>query len=161
MAKDTEEEFENITNASQLLAAPDLRWEWVPLRGVKTTSGKTPRVRAYELTLREYNECIDGLRVRNKDGVQVDTNTRDQDVNLLAWTIRDHNRNRLWQTAEEANAQIGSWGKALTDQLIYAVNRVNASVSDEVVEGNSEGGPSDTPPSDSPGTSKSGTSTDS
>src|SRR5665213_244122 len=50
-----EEEFENITNPSQLLAAPDLRWEWVPLRGVKTSSGKTARVRAYELSLREYN----------------------------------------------------------------------------------------------------------
>lgn len=127
---EVEEEFEDISNASQFTGVPKLGVRPAILKGVPTRSGKSPRVLVHELTIREHEEML----AENRE------NPKHADINLLAWCTRDRNRNRLWHTADEANAQLGAWGLSYKGILQAAIDKVHGPTEDEA-QGNSEGAP--------------------
>lgn len=102
----------------------------------KTQSGKAARFLVWELTAADYADFLESGRVY-KDGVLKRYETKTEDVRFLAFTIRDQHGNRLWNTAAEANAQLGRLGKATLNLLLNAANAVNTA-SPASAEGNSE-----------------------
>lgn len=156
------DEFDFITNASQIqsVTTEDLPFKVVPLKGLKSRKGRTPKVRVYAITAGDYSDYLESTRVY-RDGAIVGSDFKDDDLKLLWWCLRDVNHNQIWGSVGEAVAQLRTWPRPVTVALRDAVNEINALLPDEVVEGNSEGGQSDSPPSDSAPTSGSGTSTDS
>lgn len=135
------DEFELVTNARQLAAAPPLRQEKVTVTDWKTTSGKAARFLVWELTAVDYADFVESGRVY-KDGVLKRYDNKDEDVRFLAYTVRDQNNNRLWPTVDAAKAQLGQLGKASLNLLIAASNRVNSARSSSA-EGNSDATPTD------------------
>lgn len=138
-------EFELVTSIRQLAAAPSLRKEPVTLADWKTVSGKAARFLVWELTAADYAEFLESGRIY-KDGVLKRYETKTEDVRFLAFTIRDQHGNRLWNTTEAANAQLGNLGKATLNLLLNAANAVNTA-SPASAEGNSEETPSGSSPS--------------
>lgn len=124
---DDEPEFELVTSARQLTAAPPLRTEMVTLDEWKTASGKSARFMAWELTAADYADFIEAGRVY-KDGLLLRYDNKGEDVRYLAWCLRDTNNNRLWPRSEDAAVQLGPLGKASLNFLLNAANRVNAPI---------------------------------
>jgi hypothetical protein len=144
MSKHDEDEdldFELVTSARQLAPPPPLRKEKVTLTEWKTTSGKPARFLLWELTAAQFAEFMESGRIY-KDGVFKRYDTKDEDLRFLAFTIRDHNGNRLWNTVDAAKGQLGHLGKASLNLLLNAANAAN-SPKEAAEEGNSEETPSD------------------
>ena len=137
-------EFELITNTKQLGAAPKMRHTMVSVPEWKTQSGKAARFMVWELSAADYIEYIDSGRVY-KDGTIKRYDLRDEDIRLVAHTVRDQHGNRIWTSTEAAKQQLGPLGKSSIDRLLKAANEIN-SVRSEDTEGNSDGTPSDSSP---------------
>lgn len=141
---DDDLDFELVTSAKQLSAAPPLRSETVTLKDWKTQSGKAARFKVWELTAATYADFLESGRVY-KDGTLKRYDVKDEDIRLLAYTVGDQHGNRLWNTVEAAKAQLGPLGKANLDVLLKAANGVN-SVQQADTEGNSDGTLKDSSP---------------
>jgi hypothetical protein len=133
---DDDDDFELITSARQLAPPPPLRKEAVTLKEWKTTSGKPARLLVWELTGADYSEFIESGWTY-KDGVRKKYDNKDEDIRFLAFTIRDHNGNRIWHSPDAAKGQLGHIGKATLNLLLNAANKVNTPP-DASAEGNSE-----------------------
>lgn len=137
--KDTngaELDFELITNFKQLAPPPPLRKEKVVLADVKTVRGKPAGFFCWELSALDYSEFQETTRVY-VNGSLDSISLKNEDMKYLAYTVRDANNNRIWNTVEEAIAQLGQFGRSVTNQLVAASNRVNSS-NYTSAEGNSE-----------------------
>jgi hypothetical protein len=141
---DDELEFELITNPNQLGSAPPMRNMPVQLPDWKTQSGKAARFLVWELSAADYIEYIESGRIY-KDGAVKRYDLRDEDIRLVAHTVRDQHGNRIWKSTEAAKAQLGPLGKSSIDLLLKAANDIN-SVRNEDTEGNSDGTPKDSSP---------------
>jgi hypothetical protein len=141
---DDDLDFELVTSAKQLAAAPPLRHEKVTVADWKTTSGKAARFLVWELTAAVYAEFLESGRIY-KDGALKRYDVKDEDVRLLAFTVCDQHGNRLWSTVEAAKTQLGGLGKASLNLLLNAANEVNSAKPTDT-EGNSGGTPSDSSP---------------
>jgi len=138
---DDDVDYELVTNARQLAPPPALRKEPVIVADWKTVSGKAARFLVWELTAADYAEFLESGRVY-KDGVLKRYDVKDEDIRLLAFTVRDQHGNRLWNTVEAAKSQLGALGKASLNLLLNAANEVN-SAKPGSAEGNSDETPSD------------------
>jgi hypothetical protein len=136
VVEDDDLDFELVTSARQLAAPPPLRKEKVTLEEWKTTSGKPARFLLWELTAAQWAEFMESGRVY-KDGVFKRYDTKDEDLRFLAYTVRDQNGNRIWNTVDAAKGQLGHLGKASLNVLLNAANTVN-SAKEAAEEGNSE-----------------------
>jgi hypothetical protein len=123
---DDEPDFELVTSARQLGAAPPLRKEAVTVDGWFTPSGKLVRLTVFELTAMEYGEFIEEGRTY-KDGAIVAYDSKGEDIRFLAWCVRDPNNNRLWPKSADAVPVLGSLGRTTLNVLMAAANRVNRS----------------------------------
>jgi len=121
---DGELDFELVTSARQLAAAPPLRREAVTVPEWMTTSGKTARLMVWELTALDYGDFIEEGRTY-KDGAIVSYDSRREDVRFLAWCVRDQHNNRLWAKSEEAFPVLGQLGRTTLNVLMAAANRCN------------------------------------
>jgi len=140
---ESEIDFELVTSARSLGAAPKLRRERVILPEVKTKSGKAAAFLCWELDALEYGEFQDSSRVY-KDGEHVGNSAKNEDLRFLAFTLRDGNGNRLWSNLEDAKSQLGKYGKSVTSKLMVASNKANFGDRDEPsAEKNSEATPAD------------------
>lgn len=139
---DDDIDFELVTNANQLAPPPPLARERVILPGWKTTSGKAVGFFVYELTALEFGEFQDSTRVYD-GGAFTGITLKNEDLKLLAFTVRDANGNRLWNTTESAVAQLGRFGQASINLLVAASSRMNQKADRASAEGNSEPTPSD------------------
>lgn len=140
--KKDELEFELITSARQLAPAPDLRKEVVTVSEWLTTSGKPARFMVWELTGAEWAEFMESGREYTKEGVFKRYDSKDEDMRFLAHTIRDQHRNRIWQSVDAANGQLGHLGRTSLLQLLSAANLANSPKAASA-EGNSEETPTD------------------
>lgn len=135
-------EFELVTNLKQLSTPPPLRKEAVTVSEWKTRSGKSARFLLWELTAADYAEFLESGWTLNKDGSRKRYDNKTEDVRFLGYTIRDASGNRIFNTADAANSQLGSLGKATLNLLMNAANRVNMAKESDT-EGNSDETPSD------------------
>jgi hypothetical protein len=138
---DDDLDFEIVTNASQMAPPLPLRRERVILRNVHTTAKKLAAIWQYELNALDHNLFQETGRVYVNGDLQGVT-MKNNILRFLAFTSRDPNGNRLWQTVEEAIAQLGKYGKTDIDLLLDAANRVN-SPNPASAEKNSESDPTD------------------
>lgn len=118
-------DFELVTNARQLAAAPPLRNEAVVVPEWMTTSGKVARLMVWELTALDYADFMEEGRTY-KDGVVVSYDARREDLRFLAWCVRDQHNNRIWAKSEEAFPVLGPLGRTTLNVLMSAANRVNS-----------------------------------
>lgn len=141
---DDDIDFELVTNANQLAPPPPLARERVILPGWKTTSGKAVGFWVSELTALEFGEFQDSTRIYD-GGRFTGITLKNEDLKLLAFTVRDGNGNRLWHTTESAVAQLGRFGQASIDLLVAASSRMNQRKNEDQAsaEGNSAPTPTD------------------
>lgn len=135
-------DFELVTNANQLAPPPPLNRERVILPDWRTSTGKVAAVWVYELTALEFGQYQNSLRVYT-DGRFVGINLEHDDLKLLAYTVRDGNGNRLWNTAQAVIDKLGQYGQASIDLLTAASNRVQKKQDPASAEGNSAETPTD------------------
>lgn len=122
---DGEPEFELVTSARMLAAAPPLRREAVTVPEWMTTSGKVARLMVFELTALDYGDFIEEGRTYNKDGAVIAYDSRREDLRFLAWCVRDQHNNRLWPKSEDAFPVLGQLGRTTLNVLMSAANRCN------------------------------------
>lgn len=121
-----------------------MRHTMVTIPEWKTSTGKGAKFMVWELSAADYIEYIESGRVY-KDGTVRRYDLRDEDIRLIAHTVRDQHGNRIWTSTESAKSQLGHVGRASISLLLQAANEIN-SVRSEDEEGNSEGTPKDSSP---------------
>jgi hypothetical protein len=141
---DAEVDYEVVTNASQLDAPPPLLKELVVLPEWKTRNGKASAFWVWELTAAEHGEYAVSDRVFDENGQVIRFKRTGNDLRFLSYCVRDASGNRLWNTLEKAETELGKRGKSGINKLTAVANKLNyegASSADEAVasaEGNSE-----------------------
>lgn len=138
-----DDDFELISNFKQLGDPPVLRKEGVTITDWKSkSSGKPVRFLLWELTSAEYAEFLESGWTYNKDGSRKRYDNRTEDMRFLGYTIRDQHGNRIFTTADSANAVLGGLGKSTLNTLMAVANKVNMA-KDADSEGNFDETPSD------------------
>lgn len=143
MSKDAE--YAVLSSASQLDEPEPLNKELVAVPGWKDKrSGKPIHVWVWELTAAEHGEYSVSDRVFDEHGQVVRFKRGGHDLRFLSYCIRDAAGNRIWNTLEKAEAELGRRGKSAINKLTAVANKLNyegADSEDEAVasaEGNSE-----------------------
>jgi hypothetical protein len=141
---DASDDFELITSIRQLAEPPPLRTKTVTLPDWKTQKGKSARFLVWELTALGFADYLESGRTYTANIARYDA--KDEDIRLVAHTVRDQHGNRIWNTTDSAKTQLGPLGKSSLNLLLNAANEVN-SAKPSSAEGNSEPTTSDSSPS--------------
>lgn len=123
MADSEDVEFEFISSARQLGPPPKLRTKLVDVPDWVTPKGKGARFLVSEVTQGDYVDYVESGRTY--EGNVARYSAADDDVRLLAFTVRDKNGNRIWPTIEAAKAQLNPVGKSCLNLLLNAANEIN------------------------------------
>lgn len=137
-------EYAVLTNAGQLAEPEPLNKELVVVPGWKNRKGNQVAVWVWELSAAEHGEYAVSDRVFDENGQVVRFKRTGHDLRFLSYCIRDANGNRIWNTLEKAEAELGRRGKSAINKLTAVANKLNyegADSEDKAVasaEGNSE-----------------------
>jgi hypothetical protein len=139
----SDDDCEIVSSISELAAPPPPRRERVNLPELKKKNGKGSAFWEYELLTGEHGDFDISDKVFDEFGQVVRIKRGGRDVRFLALTTRDGDGNRVFQTFEQAETTLNTWGKSITNKLLQAANKANygeASSEDEAAasaEGNS------------------------